>query len=43
MAGVGSGTELGLEGAVLHLLDPGHFLKDDLALLNEFTHGQSIV
>jgi hypothetical protein len=43
MAGVGSRTELGLEGAVLHLLDLGHFLEDDLALLDEFAHGPTIV
>jgi len=43
MAGVSSGTELGLEGAILHLVDPGHFLQEDLALLDKFAHGQTIV
>jgi len=43
MARVGSGTELGLDGAVLHLVDLGHFLEDDLALLDKFAHGRTIV
>jgi len=43
MVRVGSPAILGVEGAVLHLVDPGHFLEDHLALLDEFAHGQSIV
>jgi hypothetical protein len=42
-AGVGARSELSLEGAVLHLVNPGHFLEDHLALLDEFAHGQTIV
>jgi len=43
MIGVSSGPILGFKGAVLHLVDLGHFLEDDLALLDEFAHGRSIV
>jgi hypothetical protein len=43
MAGVGPRSELGFEGAVLHLHDPGHFLEDHLTLLDKFAHGQTIV
>jgi hypothetical protein len=43
MVGIGSRAILGFKGAVLHLVDPGHFLEDHLALLDEFAHGQSIV
>jgi hypothetical protein len=43
MAGVGTRSKLGLKGAVLHLVDLGHFLEDHLALLDKFAHGQTIV
>ncbi len=43
MAGVGPWSELGFKGAVLHLIDPGHFLEDHLTLLDEFAHGLTIV
>jgi hypothetical protein len=43
MVGVGSRTVLGLEGAILHVLDPGHFLEEDLPLLDEMAHGARIV
>jgi hypothetical protein len=43
MAGVGTGSELGFEGAILHLDDLGHFLEDHLTLLDKFAHGQTIV
>ena len=43
MAGVGPRSELGFKGAVLHLVDLGHFLKDHLTLLDKFAHGPTIV
>jgi len=43
MAGVGTRSELGFEGAELHLVDLGHFLEDHLALLDKFAHGPTIV
>jgi hypothetical protein len=43
MAGVGTRSELGFKGAVLHLVDLGHFLEDHLTLLDKFAHGQTIV
>ena len=43
MVGVGTRAILGLEGAVLHLIDLRHLLKDHLPLLKEFAHTQSIV
>jgi len=43
MAGVGTRSELGFKGAVLHLIDLGHFLEDHLALLDKFAHGPTIV
>jgi hypothetical protein len=39
MVGIGSGAILGPKGTMLHLVDPGHFLEDHLALLDKFTHG----
>jgi len=39
MVGIGSRAILGFKGAVLHLVDPGHFLEDHLALLDKFAHG----
>lgn len=38
MAGVGPRSKLGFEGAVFHLVDPGHFLEDHLTLLDKFAH-----
>jgi hypothetical protein len=43
VAGIGSLTKLGLEGAVFHLVDLSHLLEDHLALLDKFAHGQTIV
>jgi hypothetical protein len=43
MAGVGALAILGLEGAVFHLVDPGHFLEKDLTLLDKLAHGPTIV
>ena len=43
MVRVGARAILGLEGAVLHLIDLRHLLKDHLPLLKEFAHAQSIV
>lgn len=38
MLGISSGPILGFKGAILHMVDLGHFLEDDLALLDEFAH-----
>jgi len=43
LAGVGTRSELGFKGAVLHSIDLGHFLEDHLTLLDKFAHGQTIV
>jgi hypothetical protein len=40
MVRVGTRAKLGLEGAVLHLINPGHLLEDRLPLLDEFAHEQ---
>jgi len=40
MAGVGASSVFSLEGAVLHLVDLRHFLKDSLPLFKEFAHGE---
>jgi len=42
MFGVGSRAVLGLERTVFHLVNPGHFLKDHLALLDEVAHGRNM-
>jgi hypothetical protein len=41
MVGIGSRAILGLKGAVLHLVDLGHFLEDHLALLDKYAHGRN--
>jgi hypothetical protein len=39
MLGVGPQAVLSLERAVFHLVNPGHFLKEHLALLDKVAHG----
>jgi hypothetical protein len=43
LGGVGARAILGLEGAVLHLIDVGHLLKDHLPLFKEFAPAHSNV
>jgi hypothetical protein len=43
MAGVGTRSEFGFKGAVLHLVNLGHFLEDHLTLLDKLAHRPTIV